>query len=175
VKEATLAAKQEIVAQIVKKLENCQSAVIVDYRGLTVEEVSNLRNLFRAQNIEYRVLKNTMLQRAAKDAGIEGLDAYLEGPTAVAFGISDAVAPAKILTDFIRSAKKTEIKGGIVSGKAVDAKSIQALAELPPREVLVAKMLGSMNAPISGLVGVLSATIRSLLFALNAVGEKKSA
>ena len=174
-KEATLQGKQAVVSDIKDKLVKSQSAVLVDYRGLTVEEVTNLRNLFRAQNIEYQVLKNTMIRLAAREAGIVGLDPYLEGPTAVAFGIKDAVAPAKIMSDFIKNAKKTEIKGGIVNGKVVNANGIQALADLPPKEVLVAKMLGSMNAPISRFVGVLSNTIRSLMYTLNAIAEAKSA
>lgn len=174
-KEATLQAKQAVVTEVAQKLKSCQSAVLVDYRGLTVEEVTNLRNLFRTQNVEYQVIKNTMMHLAAEQAGISGLDPYLTGPTAVAFGMKDAVAPAKVMTEFIKNVKKTEIKAGIVSGKVVDAAGVQALADLPPKEVLVAKMLGSMNAPISGLVGVLSATIRSLMHVLNAVSERKSA
>ncbi len=174
-KEATLKAKETIVSDIAQKLKGCQSAVLVDYRGLTVEEATDLRNRFREQNVEYRVLKNTMVRLAAAEAGIEGLDAYLKGPTAIAFGVEDAVAPAKIMAEFIKAQKKTEIKGGILSGEVVDAKGVQALADLPPKEVLIAKMLGSMNKPISGFVGVLSATIRSLLYTFNAIGEKKSA
>ncbi len=174
-KEATLQAKQETVAQIQQRLENCQSAVLLDYRGLTVEEVTKLRNQFRESGVEYKVLKNTMVRRAAEAAGIEGLTPFLEGPTAIAFGMDDAVAPAKIISDFIKEAKKTEIKCGLISGKVVDVEGVKALADLPPKEVLVAKMLGSMNAPISGFVGVLSATLRSLLYTLNAIGEKKEA
>ncbi len=174
-KEATMQAKQAVVAEIVDKLKRCQSAVLIDYRGLTVEEVTKLRNIFRAQNVEYQVLKNTMINLAAKEVGIEGLDPYLSGPTAVAFGINDAVVPAKLITEFIKSSKKTEIKGGIVSGKVVNAAGVQALADLPPKEVLVAKMLGSMNAPIANFVGVLSNTMRGLLYTLNAIAEKKGA
>ncbi len=174
-KHETLIAKQAIVSDIAQKLRDCKSAVLVDYRGLTVEEVTNLRNIFREKNIEYRVLKNTMVRLAANQAGIDGLDAYLTGPTAIAFGMEDAVIPAKIMADFIKNQKKTEIKGGILSGSVLDAQGIQALADLPPKEVLIAKMLGSMNAPIAGLAGVLSATIRSLLYTINAIGEKKSA
>ncbi len=174
-KEATLQAKQTVVAEIADKLKRSQSAILIDYRGLTVEEVTNLRNIFRAKNVDYQVLKNTMIVRAAREAGIEGLDPYLNGPTAVAFGMDDAVVPAKIITDFIKSVKKTEIKAGVVSGKVVDAQGVQALADLPPKEVLIAKMLGSMNAPISSFVGVLSNTIRSLMYTLNAISEKKGA
>ena len=174
-KEAKLQAKQETVSAIVELLKNAQSAVLVDYKGLTVEEDTKLRSNFRAAGVEYKVLKNTMIRRAAAELGIEGLDEYLHGTTAVAFGMTDAAAPAKIIAEFIRTARKGEVKAGIVGTSVCDPAGVQALAELPSKEVLVAKMLGSMNAPISQFVGVLSATIRSLLFALNAVSEKKSA
>ena len=167
--------KKTIVADIKDKMTRAQSVVLIDYRGLTVEEVTDLRNQFRKAGVEYAVLKNTMLTLAARDLQIEGLEEHLKGPTAVAFGYEDPVAPAKIISDFIKEAKKTEIKCGLISGKVVDVEGVKALADLPPKEVLVAKMLGSMNAPISGFVGVLSATLRSLLYTLNAIGEKKEA
>lgn len=167
--------KEAIVADIQQKIEKAQSAVFIDYRGLSVEEVTDLRNKFRAAGVEYRVLKNTMIHRAAEKLEMEGLYPYLAGPTAVAFGYEDPVAPAKIISDFIKAKKKTEIKCGILEGKVVDNTAIQALADLPPREVLLAQVLGGMNVPISGLVGVLSGTIRSLLYTLNAIGEKKAA
>lgn len=167
--------KEAIVADIQQKIEKSQSAVFIDYRGLTVEEVTDLRNKFREAGVEYRVLKNTMLHRAAEKMDMEDLYPYLNGPTAVAFGYEDAIAPAKIVSEFIKAKKKTEIKCGVLEGKVVDSAAIQALADLPPREVLLAQVLGGMNAPISGLVGVLSGTIRKLLYTLNAIGEKKAA
>lgn len=174
-KEAILQQKQGIVEDIKAKFENCQSAILIDYRGLTVEEVTDLRNKFREAGVEYRVLKNTMIRRAVDALGMEGLDSVLEGPTAVAFGMEDAVAPAKIISEFIKTTNKTEIKAGVLEGKAVDVAAVNALASLPSREVLVAKVLGSMNAPITGFVTALSGNIRNLLYVLNAIGEKKSA
>lgn len=174
-KEAILQQKKDIVADIKSKFESCQSAVLIDYRGLTVEEVTNLRNKFREAGVEYRVLKNTMIRRAVEELGLEGLDPVLEGPTAVAFGMEDAVAPAKIISDFIKDTQKTEIKAGVLEGKVVDVEAVKALAALPSREVLLAKVLGSMNAPITGFVTALSGNIRNLLYVLNAIGEKKSA
>ena len=168
-KEAILQQKQGIVEDIKTKFETCKSAVLIDYRGLTVEEVTNLRNKFREAGVEYRVLKNTMIRRAVDALGMEGLEPVLEGPTAVAFGMEDAVAPAKIISDFIKETEKTEIKAGVLEGKVVD------VAALPSREVLLAKVLGSMNAPITGFVTALSGNIRNLLYVLNAIGEKKSA
>lgn len=172
-KEYTLKAKEAATSEVQQKIEQSQSIVFLDYRGLTVAEVTDLRNKMRAAGVEYKVIKNTMIQRAAKNAGIEGLDSILEGPTAVAFGISDPVAPAKVLVDFVKAAKKTEIKGGVLAGRAIDAKEVQNLAELPSKEQLLAKMMGSLNAPITGFVMVLSGVMRNVVCALNAIREKK--
>lgn len=158
-----IAEKSAKVAVITEKMSKAQSIVFVNYRGLTVEEDTNLRNLFRAAGVEYAVLKNAMVERSADILGIDAsVRTYLAGPTAVAFGVNDPVAPAKIAKDFIKKAKKCEIKGGIVNGKVVNAKGIEALAELPSREVLIARILGSMNAPITGLA-----------IALNAIKEQR--
>ena len=127
----------------------------------------------RAAGVEYKVLKNTMVRRAAADAGAEELGEILEGPTAVAFGYGDPVVPAKILTDYIKEVKKTEIKGGLLGNKRLSAAEVNALADMPSKEELLAKMLGSLNAPVTGFVMVLSGVLRSLLYALNAVKEAK--
>lgn len=166
--------KKQVVADIKEKLHSAQAVVLLDYRGLTVAEVTELRNQCRKAGVEYVVLKNTMIELAAKELGIEGLDPFLKGPTAVAFGMEDPVAPAKVLTEFIKKVKKTEIKCGLVDGRLIDVKGVQALAELPPKEVLIAKMMGSMNAPITNFVGVLSATLRSLVYAIDAVRKQKA-
>jgi len=167
-------AKRGIVEEIREKLEKTQSLVLYDYRGLTVAEVTELRNLFRAAGVEYIVYKNSMIELAAKALEIEGLDPYLKGPTAVAFGMTDAVAPAKILTEYVRKIRKTEIKCGMVDGKVIDAAGVDALSKLPPKEILIAQMMGSLNAPITNFVGVLSATLRSLVYAIDAVRKSKS-
>lgn len=166
-------AKVEIVEGIREKFTSAQSAVLIDYRGLTVEEDTEFRRQFRAAGVEYKVLKNTMITRAVEGMDLEGIGEHLKGPTAVAFGVADAVAPAKIVNDYIKKTKKMSIKCGVVDGRMVDVAGVQALADLPPREVLLAKMLGSMNAPVTGLVTVLGATLRSLLYAVNAVKEQK--
>jgi len=157
-KEATLRAKEAEVAEIQEKIEKSQSVMFLDYRGLNVAEVTELR-----------------IRRAAEKAGIEGLDDVLEGPTAVAFGYADPVAPAKILVDFIEDTKKTSLKGGVLAGKAMSEAEIKNLASLPSKEELIAKMLGSLNAPITGLVMALSGIPRNLVYALNAIKEKKEA
>ena len=177
VKERNMKKNQEIkatqVEMIKENLEKAQSVVFVDYRGLTVEEDTALRKKLREAGVTYKVLKNTLIKRAASELSIEGLDDHLNGPTAVAFGITDPAAPAKIIGEFIQQSKKMEIKCGLVDKKYIDVKGVEALAELPSKEVLVARLLGSMNAPISGLVTVLGGTLRSLLYAINAVKEQK--
>ena len=174
-KEATLKAKEAEVAEIQEKLQKSQSVMFLDYRGLTVSEVTELRNKMRAAGVEYKVIKNTMMLRAAQEAGVEGLDEILEGPTAVAFGYEDPVAPAKILVDFIENAKKTQLKGGVLAGRAMSQAEIKDLASLPSKEQLLAKLMGSLNAPVTGLVMALSGIPRKLVYALNAIKEKKEA
>lgn len=166
--------KKTVVAEIREKLGRAQSVVLVDYRGLTVEEVTDLRNQFRKAGVEYAVLKNTMITLAARDLGIQGLDGYLKGPTAVAFGYADPVAPAKIITEYLKKNKKISVKCGMVDRKVIDQAGVTALAELPPREVLIAKLMGSMNAPITGFVGVLSGVLRKFVYAVEAVRKQKA-
>ena len=149
--------KKQVVAEIKEKLEQAQSVVLYDYRGLTVEQVTKLRNECRKAGVEYVVYKNNLIGLAAKEAGIEGLDDYLKGPTAVAFGTNDAVAPAKILSNFIKEVKKTEVKGGILSGNVIDVAGVENLASMPSREVLIARIMGSMMSSVSKFVYCLEA------------------
>lgn len=172
---AVTAEKQATVAEIKEKLVSAKGAVLTDYRGLNVAEATQLRRTLREAGVEFRVLKNTMTRIAAQEAGIQGLDAYLEGPTAIAFGYNDLVAPAKVLTKFAKDNKHLVIKAGVVEGKVVNEAGVKALADLPPREVLLAKMLGSMQSPIVGLVNVLQGNIRNLVYALEAVRNQKGA
>lgn len=174
-KEAKLQSKQAAVADVVDKMKRAQCMIVLDYRGLTVEEVTNLRSRFRQAGVEYKVIKNNMLKRAADELKIEGVDEYFKGPSAVAFGYEDPVAPAKILCKFVKDANKTEIKGGILDGKVMDAAGITNLSKLPSKEELIAKMLGSMNAPVTNFVGVLAAIPRGLVCALNAIAQQKEA
>jgi large subunit ribosomal protein L10 len=175
VKEERLHVKEAVVEDIKEKMSKAQSVVLFDYRGLTVDEVTQLRNQMRKAGVEYKVIKNTMMTRAANELGITGTEELFKGPTAVAFGLADAAAPAKILVDFIKKVKKTEIKGGLLEGKVVDLNQIKYLAELPPKEVLIAKLLGTLNAPATNLVGVLNGLPRALVCALNAIREQKEA
>jgi len=144
--------KEQHVADICEKIKKAQSIVLFDYRGLTVEEDTNLRNEMRKAGVEYVVLKNKMVERACRELNMdESVHEMLKGPSAFAFGYDDAVAPAKILRDYIKKVKKCALKGGVVDGTVTDVKGIEALADLPPREVLIARMLGSMMSPIQGL------------------------
>ncbi len=149
--------KKAVVAEIKEKMVAAKSIVLIDYRGLTVAEVTELRNQCRKAGVEYAVLKNTMVNLAAKEAGIEGLEGFLKGPTAVAFGMEDAVAPAKVLTEFIKKTKKTEVKCGLLDGQILDAAGVEALAAIPSREVLIAKIMGSMMSAVSKFVYVVEA------------------
>lgn len=168
-------AKKQVVLDIKDKMERAKGMIFYDYRGLTVSEVTELRNSFRAAGVEYHVIKNSMLTRAADMLEIKGLEEYLSGPTAVAFGYSDPVAPAKVLVEFVKKVKKTEIKSGILGTKVISAKGVESLAQLPGREQLIAQLAGTLNAPISGLARSLSGIICKLGYALNAVIEQKQA
>ena len=167
--------KVQKVSQIVERLNTSKSMVMVDFKGITVEEITALRVKFREAGVDYVVLKISLVDLALKEVGIEGLHHLLVGPSAFAFGMKDEVAPAKIISEFIDQSKsdKMAIKAGIVEGKVVDKAAVIALSKLPPREVLVARMMGSLNAPVSNFVGVLSATLRSLVYAVDAVRKQK--
>jgi len=158
--------KEKIVKDIKEKLEKSKVAVFTNYRGITAGEITELRRSLRESGSELRIAKNTLTRIAARDLGLEGINPYLEGPVAIAFGYEDPVAPAKILHKFIKEYKKMEIKGGVLENAIVDADGIKELADLPPKEVLLAKVVGGMQAPISGLVNVLQGSIRNLVYVL---------
>lgn len=165
--------KKQIVQEIKEKIEKAQAVILVDYRGLNVEEVTELRKKYREAGVEYKVYKNTMMRFAFKDAGLEEFNNYLTGPNAVAFSYDDPVSAAKVSSEFSKGNDKLEIKAGIVDGKIIGFNEIKALADLPSREVLIAQVLGGLNAPITGFVNVLQGNIRNLVYALNAIKEKQ--
>ena len=151
--------KKQVVADITEKFKNAQSVVAVHYSGLTVEEATKLRADCRNAGVEYCVLKNTLVRRALNDMGITGWDKELEGPTAFAFGMKDAVAPAKVVCDFIDKAKNEHlsVKIGLMGTEIMDQNAVKALAALPSREVLLARLVGSLNSSIAKLVYALDA------------------
>ena len=160
--EAAIAKKAQIVDEVAEKFNAAASVVIADYRGLTVEEVTTLRKQLREAGVEMKVIKNSILSRAAKQAGLEGLDEVFTGPTAVAFSNDDVVAPAKIMDEFSKDAKALELKGGIIEGKVASLEEITALAKLPNREGLLSMLLSVLQEPV-----------RNVAYAVNAVAESK--
>ena len=166
--------KEVFVETVYEKMQSCKSAILADYRGLTVAAVTELRNKLRESNSELKVAKNTLIKIAVDKIGIEGLDPYLEGPTAIAFGFDDPVVPAKILSEFARANKDLEIKGGVLEGRVITAEGVKGLASLPSREVLLAKVLGGMQAPLYGFANVLQGNIRNFVYVLEAVRKQKA-
>ena len=151
-----IASKAEQVKLMAEKIEKAKSVVVFDYKGLTVAEVTAVRNDMRKAGVEYIVVKNDIMARAFEATGIDAsINEMLKGPSAFAFGYEDAVEPAKILKASIKKFKKCEMKGGVVEGAVTNAKDMDAIADLPSREVLIARLLGSMMSPISGLAIVL--------------------
>lgn len=148
--------KQPIVEEISAKVKDAQSVVLVDYRGLTVEQDTQLRKNLREAGVTYKVYKNTYMTRAFKGTDFEALAPYLEGPSAVAISTEDATAPARILAEFAKKADKLEIKGGIVEGTLYDAKGMAMIASVPSREVLISKLLGSLQSPITNFARVMN-------------------
>ena len=174
-KERVLEEKKQIVEEIKEKIENAQSVVLVDYRGLKVDEVTELRRNYTNAGVDYKVYKNTMARFAFKEMGLEEFNEYLVGPNAIAFGFDDPVQAAKVTNDFAKEHKNLEIKAGIVDGEIIGLDEIKDLASLPSREILIAQTLGGLNAPITGFANVLQGTIRNLVYALNAIAEKQEA
>ena len=152
-------AKVEIKAPIIDEIkgyvEKASAAVLVDYRGLTVEEDTRLRKALREAGVVYKVYKNTYLKRAFEGTDFAQLNGHLEGPTAIAFGIEDATAPARVIAEFAKKAPKLEFKAGVVEGVYYDVKGIEKIALIPSRDVLVSKLLGSLQSPIANMARVL--------------------
>lgn len=166
--------KVQVVEEFTKRVQSSKSAVVTGYSGLTVEEVTDLRaKLFHAK-VEYHVVKNNLARLALNKANITVLDDLLTGPTAIALAMDDAVAPARVLSKFAKDHEKLSVKGGWMDGRKITVQDIKALANLPSREVLLAKMLGSMKSPISGIVQVLAGPARKLVYALDAVAKAKA-
>lgn len=171
--EKVLEEKKKQVADLAEKLKAAHTGILVDYKGITVEEDTKLRKELRESGSHYKVVKNTLLGLALKEAGIDGLDSVLEGTTAVAVNTEEYVAPAKILGKFADKNEKFTIKAGFIDGKVVSIDQVKTLASLPSKEVLVAQALRGLNGPISGLVTVLNGTLKGLVVALNAIAEKQ--
>lgn len=153
---AAIVEKKKIVEDIKAKIQSAKSVIIVDYKGLTVYEDTELRKALREANVEYRVLKNRLVQKAFSELGFNDFDAALNGPTAVAFANGDPAAAAKILLESSAKYKKMEVKGGMFEGAPIDAAVVKEVASLPPKEILVAQLLGTMLGPVSALARLLN-------------------
>jgi large subunit ribosomal protein L10 len=173
--EKILEQKKQVVAELAEKLKASCAGVLVEYKGITVADDTKLRKELREAGVDYSVVKNTLLSRAAHEAGLEDLDSVLEGTTAIAVSKEDHVAAARILCKFAETSKTFQVKNGFVEGKVIDKTGVENLAKLPAKEVLLAQVLGGLNAPITGFVTVLNGTIKGLVVALNAIAEQKSA
>lgn len=172
---SNLEAKKQAVQEIQSRLQDANLVIFTDYRGLSVTEMNELRAKLKNAGAEYRVLKNTMTRFALQNTGLEELLPYIEGPNAVLFSTSEPVEPAKILFDFAKTNKNLEVKAGILEGKVIGIDQIKGLSTLPSREVLVAQVLGGLQAPLYGFAYVLKANLSGLVRALDAIREQKEA
>ena len=170
---ATKAFKSEKIDAIKAKAEKAQVAVLTEYKGYSVEEITNLRRALQKEGGDYMVTKNTLAKVALKGTDFEVLTESLTGPIAIAFGFEDQVSPAKAVAKFIKDTKKGEIVGGALDGKLLSAKEVEELAKLPSKEELIAKILGSINSPASGIVGSINAVMAQLTRAMAAVRDQK--
>ena len=157
--EKVLENKKAIVAQLAERLKGSQAGVLADYRGLTVEQDTALRVKLREAGVDYTVAKNNLTRFAVNEVGMSELDAYLKGPTALATSADDVVAPAKVLVEFAKENEALEIKAGFVDGKVIDVDEVKVYAAIPTKDVLIAKMLGSLQSPISALARTLQAIV----------------
>jgi large subunit ribosomal protein L10 len=169
--------KLDIVKDLKERLQDAKAIVLVDYKGINIEEVNQLRRRFRNEKVDYLVQKNTLVKIALHDLGINGLDEYLVGPTALAICKDDEIAPARVVVKFLKEVMEEKpfpsFKAGYVSGNVMNASQMSALAKLPSREELLAKVLGSAQAPITRFMGVTQGIIRKFVYAVDAVAKTK--
>lgn len=167
--------KADTVESLRQTIAAQKGAIVTEFKGLTVAEITSLRKKLREVNAEFRVVKNTLISLAAKDTEFSALDDHFKGPTAVAFTYGDPVALAKAMKTFATASPKVTLKAGFLDGRALSAKDVEALADVPSREVLLGRLVGSLASPITGLVRVLSGPQRKLVYALDSIKTQKSA
>jgi len=161
--------KVEQVELLKEKLKSARVAVLTDYRGLSVKQLQDLRGRLRGQDVEYRVVKDTLARRAAVEAGHDEFQDLLKGPVAIAFGYGDLSAPARLLGEFSRQTRlRLDIVGGLVEGRVLDAEQVRQTADLPSRDVLLAQLLGTLQSPVAQLVGTIQAPMQQLVGLLEA-------
>ena len=167
--------KKQLVEELREKFEKSKIVILTDYKGLNVTKINELRRKLTDANIEYRVVKNTLLARASEDTDVAAVKDHFIGPTAIALSYDDPVAPAKVLADFAKDNDKLEIKVGVMSGKLLDVNAIMSLSALPSREVLLSQVLRTMNGVPTALVRLLTNVPEKLLYALQAIKDQKEA
>jgi len=166
--------KAEMLRNLKEKLQKSEAVFVTTFRGLKVAEVNEIRRLVREKGGEYRVFKNTLIRIGAENTPYQPVNDYVEGPTALVFAYKDPVEIAKVLKDFVKNHPALELRGLVFKGKGYDAKMIDELVKLPPKEVLLAQLMGTIQAPLANFVGLLSAIIRNFLYVLKAIEEKKA-
>jgi large subunit ribosomal protein L10 len=162
------------VSQLHDKFARAVSAVLADFRGLTVQEFTDLRQQLRDASLELAVVKNTLARLAVQDTAFEKLSPYLKGPTSITFSYRDTVAPARILSAYVKKQPKLAVRAGLFEGEIVPAEKISAIADLPPRDVLLAQALAAMQGPLAGLVGTLQGILSTFIGTLQAIHDKKT-
>lgn len=167
--------KKAVVADVAQRLSRARAVVLTDFTGLKVEQMTELRHQFRAKGLDYVVVKNTLLKRAAEGTSAQDLLEDLAGPNGLALGYQEAVDLAKVLVEFAKTNPQMEVKRGLLGEKVISAEQVAELAKLPGREVLLAQLLGGLNAVPTGFVSLLAALVRNLLNVLKAVEEQKAA
>ncbi len=165
--------KLELSQKLSEQLKGVTSVFVLNYSGLTVQQMEDIRNSIKESNATFNVIKNSVVKKAIEGSGWESLRDYLKGTNAFAFSSEDPAVVARVLVGKAKEHKKLKIKYCSLNGHVIDAKQIEALSKLPPKEILVAQLLGTMKAPISGFVNVLAGNIRKLMYALKAIEEKK--
>jgi len=167
--------KEALVGEIKERFNASEAVIMIDYRGLTVKQMQKLRNNVREVGGEIKIYKNSLTEIAVRELALPSMDAYLEGPTAFVFIAEDPVAPAKALTAFAKENQALELKGGFVQNQVVDAAGVKAIATLPSREELLAKLLGTMLNPLTSTVRVLSGPARAFVTVVDAIAKEKAA
>jgi large subunit ribosomal protein L10 len=166
--------KQELIDELHGKFQTAKAAILTEYKGLTVAEITDLRNELRKSQVEYKVVKNTLAIRAAAGTDKESLTGHLNGPTGMVLGYGDPVAPAKAIIEYAKKREKLKVRVGVVEGQFVDVDALKAIASLPSRTEMLSKMAGTFQAPSSKMVRLLNATVARLGYALSALKEKKA-
>jgi large subunit ribosomal protein L10 len=156
------------IDELTDRFSRAQLTIITDYRGLTVGSLQDFRARVRPMDAEFRVAKNTLTRIAAERVGIEGLEAQLEGPTAILFAYGDVVAPAKAISDYVRTSRILQVRAGVMNNRVLNAADVEAISSLPPREELLGKLVGLLASPMARTVGVLSGPSRSVVYLANA-------